>query len=249
MKVLFYLSFIASLLFVSCSGDDDSVSDPEAQIPAEEKLLETVKMGTEDIMQFTYNPDKTVNELTIPNFALLNFAYEQGNIKSITAISGGTASEYIFDYENGKISSFSLGDEVTNVTYNAAGNYYLYQNEYQEEFTIELYDNGDIKKRVVYDNVNDEILSSHYFIYDNTKMGTMSNSNAVNVHLSMIMGSFWEILGIPITKKPVKTISVTQGNIAAENTFDNQGFVKSTFLSLGQEDSLNFAFTYTQLEN
>lgn len=243
------MSVITSLLFISCSGDDDAISDPEAQIPANEKLLETVKMGTQDIMQFTYNPDKTVNELSILNFVLINFTYEQGNIKSITAISGGTASEYIFDYENGKISSFSIDDEVTNVTYNAAGNYYLYQNEYQEEFTIELYDNGDIKKRVVYDNVNDEILSSFYYVYDDTKMGTMRNSNSISVHLSMIMDSFWELYGIPIAKKPVKTISVTQGNITSENTFDNQGFVKSTFLSLGQEDSLNFAFTYTQLEN
>lgn len=249
MKILYYLSVIASLLFVSCSGDDDSVSDPEAQIPAEEKLLETVKMGSQDIMQFTYNPDKTVNELSILNFALLNFTYEQGNIKSITAITGGTASEYIFNYENGKISSFSLDDEVTDVTYNAVSNYYLYQNEYQEEFTIELYGNGDIKKRVEYDNVNDEILSSFFYVYDDTKRGTMSNSNSVSVHLSMIMDSFWEFYGIPIAKKPVKTISVTQGNITAENTFDNQGFVQSTFLSLGQEDSLNFEFNYTQLEN
>lgn len=247
MKVLFYLSVITSCLFISCSGDDDSVSDTESQIPAEEKLLETVKVGAEEIMKFKYNPDKTVNELIISNYALLNFTYQQGNIKSITAISGGTSSEYIFNYENGKISSFSLDDEVTQVTYNAAGNYYLYQNQYQEEYTIELDANGEIEKRVIYDNAQDEIISSYFYIYDLNKMGTMTNSNSISVHVSMIIDAAWEFLNIPISKYPLKTLSTAQGNIEVENTFDRQEFVKSAVLSLGQEDPLSFSYTYTQL--
>lgn len=244
-KILFFS--LLSLLIFSCSGDDDSGSDPEAQIPAEEKLLESVKIGVNEMMRFNYNPDKTVNELTITDYALLRFTYEQGNIHSITVVAGGASQEYLFTYQNGKISSFSEDDEVTQVTYNAAGNYYLYQNEYQEEYTIELDANGEIEKRVIYDNAQDEIISSYFYIYDLTKMGTMTNSNSISIHVSMIIDAAWEFLGIPISKYPLKTLSTTQGNIEVENTFDNQEFVKSAVLGLGQEEPLSFSYTYTQL--
>lgn len=245
MKSKIFLFSILSFFVLSCSSDDDSPSEP--QIPEEEKLIDNI-LSEELNYYFEYNPDKTIHSLNISNFYLFEYVYENQQISSIQLLANGQILEYFLEYDNnGKISSFSLDDEIIPVTYNAAENYYLYQKPNGDEFTLFLTDHGDAYRIIHYEEEYDETRSVVY-LYEENANGALTNSNNISIPTMLIMGDMsFSYFFFPVSKKPVQTISYEAGNVTLENQLDEQNFIKeSTITNLGAE-GIFMQYNYTQL--
>lgn len=246
MKTKILLFTILSLLIFSCKSDDENAGPPP--IPADEKLIENIQSDGLNY-QFEYNSDKTIRSLNIPQAALLlNYSYENNRIAIISLIGNGESLDYHLEYDaNGKISSFSLDDVITPVTYNAAENYYLYQKENGDEFTLHLNENHDIYKAIEYDPENEETESS-LALYDNSGKGVLTNTNNITVPTVLISGEvFFGFYLFPVSNKPIETFSITGGtNLVFENEFDEQGFIKKSIVS-SEGVEVELIYNYTQL--
>lgn len=247
MKILYYFSVVASLLIFSCANDDESPSEP--QIPENEKLVESINVGT-SFYEFEYNSDKTVKTLNIADYYLFNFSYQNGRISSTMVLVGGQVFDYFFEYnDNGKLSAFSLDDEITLITYNAEQNYYLYQKENGDEFTLFLNENEDIYRIMTYEAEYDET-ENIVMLYENSAKGTLTNTNNISIPIALIMGEVEAgYFMFPISNKPIKTISgMAFGNLSFENRFDEQGFISESSYSIpGEGGPVTIKYNYTQL--
>lgn len=235
-----YLLIFALIgLLASCSKDDDQPA-PEVVIPADEKLLGSAGSidGTSIVLE--YNADKTIKELTFGGVVAVYFNYTEGLLSSFDLLAEGELTTYNFIYDaNGKIDSFSVDDEVTDVTYNAAGNYYLYpEGEDGDEITLFLTPEEDVKKVVFYDGIEDET-STTTFIYEDSNKGPLYNSNSV---IAPLIVGFPELYFITVylTYKPIEVVGYPEGMLQLENVYDEQGFVKERIGFYGDIETFNY---------
>lgn len=226
-KHLLFFSILL-ILFAGCSKDDNT-SQEEAVIPENEKFLNIVNSGdgTETILSFEYNTDKNMSRMKLGQDGLYIFGYDNNRITSLDAYLGGTIN-FTFSYDpEGHINAFTQDDVVTQVTYNAAHNFYLYAKENGDEETIFLDDDGDAKKFVSYDKFENKTSTTTVIYEDGDKKGTLTNTNNPLL-ASCIAIPQYKILFLlyNISKKPIKTLA-GDGILDFDNTFDEQGFLKS----------------------
>lgn len=248
MKFL-YLSFsVLFLLILSCKNDDENSGPPP--IPEDEKLIETIIADGLNY-EFKYNEDKTVSSLNVSNYFIFDYAYESGRVSAISFLSAeGQYLEYILEYDNNnRISSFSVDDIVTPVVYNAGGNYYLYQKENGDEFTLFLNENGDIDKVTAYDNEYDETENVIY-LYEESGKGVLTNTNVITVPTILVLGEpFLSYYLFPVSKKPLENMAITGGGLLTfENEYDEQGFITQSIVqSALSEEPTVVIYNYMQL--
>ena len=239
------LSFLSLFLF-SCSSDNEGSGAPS--IPENEKLLESMNLFNTVNVQLTYNPDKTVETINFAGQAMFLFTYSGNQISTVEAVGTIGNGIYTLTYDNnGRISAFTLDDEVTPVVWNEANRYYLYQRENLDEVTIILKPNEDVEKILYYDDFENETTSTTHF-YEESKKGTMTNSNQIATVINLIFPS--EELAIytsSLGKRPIKTLAMPYGILTFQNTYDDQGFVSASSVTLGAEESSPITYNYTQL--
>ena len=242
-KILILFSFL--ILFTGCSKDDDSPKEEqEIEIPVNEKILNDI--GGEILLE--YNDAGNIERLKISSELLLIYGYEGEKISSLDIYGGDGSINILFQYDaNGRIDSFSEDDVITDVTYNEANNYYLYQKENGDETTLFINVYGDIYKIVEYNIELDETETSTMLYEDEIYNGTLTNTN--NPIIQTVMGfpelSFFYPL-YNISKKPVRTITGSSfGILDLENTYDSQNFLETS--TFGIEEPTTLIFNYTQL--
>lgn len=246
MKSKILLFSMLSLFMFSCSSDDESSGTPA--IPENEKLLDNMNFFNEVNIQLTYNPDKTVETINFAGQAIFMFTYTDNQINTMEVAGAVGSGIYTFTYDdNGRISTFSLDDEVTDVVWNEANRYYLYQRENLDEVTIILNQHDDIEKILYYDDLDNETKSTTHF-YEESKKGTMTNSNQIATAIELIfpeqgLSVYTSSLG----KKPIKTIALPYGILTFQNTYDDQGFVSASSVNIGAAEPSPVTFNYTQL--
>lgn len=137
IKNLIFFGFLLMLSF-GCSKDDNTSEPDETVIPASEKFLNDIKdldKGT-NILSLEYNAEKKVERIKIQEDGLLIYGYDGNKISSLDAYIGESLN-FTFSYDaEGHLSAFTQDDVVTQVTYNAAQNFYLYAKENGDEETI-----------------------------------------------------------------------------------------------------------------
>lgn len=245
MKTRFILLILLSLIVFSCNDDDDGSA--VTPIPEEEKFIETITYSNMNY-QFEYNEDKTVKSLIVSNLILFEYTYENGRMSAITLIANGQAIDYFLEYDaNDKISSFTNNGVITPVIYNAEENYYKYEKEDGNEFSLYLTENGDVYKTINYDPVQDDEEGT-VSIYENSKMGVLTNTSNIKVPSVLVLG---ENIGVfylfPVSRKPIKTLSISGGVVTFENIYDGQDFISQSILSVDEEDSDTVKYNYVQL--
>lgn len=244
MKTNLILFSLLLILFCGCSqGDDSPMEEQEIEIPANEKILNDVNGQ----FLLEYNEDGNIERLKISSQILFVYGYEGERVSSIDVYGGGDSINILFTYDvNGRIDSFSEDDVITDVFFNEANNYYLYQKENGDEVTIFLNENGDISKFVEFDNIENETETST-FLYENDEYnGTLTNTNNPILHTLMGFPDFGiSIIAYNLSKKPLQTLAGSFGIFDFENTFDEQNFLKTSTFNF--EEPTTLTFNYIQL--
>lgn len=245
MKTKILTLSLISIFIFSCKSDDENAGTQP--IPADEKLLESI-VGTEaEMFRLTYNPDKTVKTINILGFSQTHFTYENSRIASALLLGAEGNTEYIFHYDdNGILNSITEDDIVTEILYNAAGNFYIARYENLDETTLYLNQAGDIEKILIYDRSNDETTEIIY-LYDDQHKGGLANSNNFNLYMILAAktDTFFVITNLYISHRPVTAFS-GMGLANFEYEYDEQGFIKKSILvAQGEEDEV--IYNYTQL--
>ena len=246
MKTKIVLFSILSLFLFSCSGDDDNSGTP--QIPAEEKLIDYMNFDDALNVALTYNSDKTVETINFGGQALFLFTYANNQISTAEVVGTIGNGIYTFAYDDaGRISSISLDDQVIPVVWNEANRSYLFQRANLDEVTIILKENNDIGKVLYYDDYENETKSTTFF-YEESKKGTMTNSNQISIVIEMIFPNLGlEIYTGILAKKPIKSLAASQIIYTIDNSYDEQGFVSESTMSIGPNASSAITYKYTQL--
>lgn len=249
MKKQLFLIAMTTLFAFSCSKDD-SPSEPE--IPAEEKLLESVESdGILPIdLMLQYNPNKTVESISAINAILIEFEYNDEQVSSIESVQEGQLINYSFQHDpNGILTSFATDGVETLVNYNPNTRTYDYLNSDDEEVSIQITTDGDVEEFSIYDPEFQET-SSYAIQYEDSNLGAMANSNSVSLYLNIFYSdSFSGIFFYPLSKKPVKTLNTSQIILLFENDFDNQGFISQQKTADFEGNESTTTYNYFALEN
>lgn len=234
MKTKIVLFSILSLFIFSCSSDNNSGSDP--QNPQSTKLIETININGR-LFKYNFNDNKTVQSLDFSVTNSILFKYSENRISSIEY--DDKVWEFMYD-SNGKINSFSSGNDNIDVVYNSAENSYFYENNDGVKINLTLTQDGDVKKYSLLYTQTDETVIHEYF-YDNSKNGVLTNSNNIAVYLVMVT-KFYDV-GLYASKKPAQTFRSNDVPFSFENTYSEDGFLtKSIINSNGTPANIYYAY-------
>lgn len=226
-KIIILSIFIAILS--GCSKDNEP--SEENIIPADQKYLSEINNGDVTI---EYNDSKYIKRINFGISALFIYSYDDDVVKTLDFYSGGEARNLTFTHDaNGHYTSFTEGDITTQITYNAAQNFYLYRKENGDEETIFINEKGDISKLVSYDLSENQTLTTNIIFEEGDYKGTLTNTN--NPILPTLIG-FPDLYILYILYDfcyiPKRTIPTSEGLLNFDNTFDDQGFIiKSSYLT------------------
>lgn len=251
MKVLFYLSLIASLLFISCKSDDDNTPN-EPPIPLDQRYLsEITNEQGETLVKMEYHPDKTIKKIEISSF-ILRFEYnENGMVETLfMAMPGEGAANFTFEYAGNDptiITSFVGEDnEIFPVVYDAQAKTYSFQKDQYTHYTAYLNANQNIKK-IVADDVDDQYDTNYEIFYDEGKYGSLHNTNNVSVPVFLAlpeMHLFFN-LNYNLSSVPLEEIIGGQLYIFSENEYDPDNFLESAIVTsplFEQPNQLNYKY-------
>ena len=242
MKTAIKIFSLFFLILFGCSKDDNGTE--QTVIPPNKKFLNTIT--NEDgsvILSLEYNAEKNVERIKIGEEGLFIYGYEANRIISLD-IYLDESLNFTFTYDaNGHLNSFIKDDVITPVTYNASQNFYLYALENGDEETIFLDNDGDAKKFVSYDKSENKNTTTSLLYAGGDYRGSLTNTN--NPLLATgIATPYYKILFLiyNLSKKPIRTL--TGGGIMDfENTYDEQGFLKSsTFGSDSNYTTYNYNY-------
>ena len=244
MKTKIIIISLFTVIFVGCSKDD---SPEETVIPPNEKFLKTVADADGGVLlSFENNTDKNIERMKISNNILFVYGYEENLIIS-TEVYGENPSNFTFTYDvNGHLSSFTNDDVTTIVTYNAAQNYYFYKKENGDEESIFIDEDGDAKKFVSYDKSEDDTKTILVLHESGSYKGTLINTNNPLIATSVV-DSYYNLyfLVFNLSKKPIRTITI-EGLLDFVNTFDEQGFLKSSTYG-SDNNTTTYNYNYIKL--
>lgn len=243
MKTNLILFSLFIILFSACSKNDDSPKPEEEEvIPVNEKFLNDVNGE----LTIEYNDDGKIERIKISNLILIIYGYEGGNVSTVDMYGQNANLNFIFNYDaNGHIDSFSQDDIITDVTYNQANNYYLYQKENGDEVTLFMNENGDSNKIVEFDNAQDETDTTTILYEDGEYNGTLTNTNNPIMQTLMGLPEIWIYLFLyNISNQPVKTIASSYfGILDLQNTYDEQNFLETSTYQFEEPNILTFNYT------
>ncbi len=243
MKAYLIILGLFLIFFTGCSKDDESTNSEEVdEIPINEKLINDVNGE----FTFEYNDEGNIERMKMGNFFLILYGYENGNVSAVDIYGQDETLNILFNYDaNGRIDSFSQDDVITDVTYNQANNYYLYQMDNGNEVTLFMNGNGDIDKIVEFDNEQNETDTTTFLYEEGEYNGTLTNTNNPVIQTVLAVpgiGIFFSLYNI--SNQPVRTIaSPYVGILDFQNTYDEQNFLESSTYQFEEQTILNFNYT------
>lgn len=254
MKVLFYLSVIGSLLFISCKSDDDSTPN-EPHIPVDQRYLsEITSEQGETMVKMEYHPDKTIKKIDMISF-ILRFEYnENGMVETLfMAAAGEGAASFTFHYDGDDptiITSFKDADnEIFQVVYDPEAKTYSFQEDQYTYNTAYLNDDQNIKKIEV-DDVDDQYDTNYEIFYDEGKYGSLHNANNVSLPIFLASPELYLLfnLNYNLSSVPFEEIIGGQVYMYSENEFDTDNFLKSSIATSPlSEQPFRVNYKYIQL--
>ena len=244
MKTKIVILSLFAVIFVGCSKDD---SPEETEIPPNEKFLNTITNVAGGIeLSFEYNADKNVTRIKLGEEGLFIYGYDQNRIVSMDVYLGESLN-FTFTYDaNGYLNSFTKDDVITPVTYNAAQNFYLYALDNGDEETIFLDNDGDAKKFVSYDKSENKTSTTSLLYAGGNYKGTFTNTNNPLLATCIVKPTYNIVFILfNLSKKPIRTLT-GEGLLDFENTYDEQGFLKSS-TSGRDNNTTTYNYNYIKL--
>lgn len=245
MKTKILILSLISIFILSCKSDDESSGTP--QIPENQKYLEEIK-GQDLSIKLTYTPDKKVESVNLGGVTLYLFSYSGNQIQTMQYISNDSpVLLYKFNYENNRISSFTINNYHIPMKWNPADRSYFFTMDNKDEITMILNENDDLNKIHHYSYEEDKTTTTSYF-YEDSRKGGMTNSN--NVSAYMVMATYYteKVLyaGI-LSKKPVRTIFLRNMMFSFENKYDSQEFISESNITVADSAPPPITYNYKQL--
>ena len=227
-KHILFFSLI-TVLFIGCSKDDDSSGYSE--IPANEKFFNEGKNqdGTKTKFSLKYNTDKNVERLELGTYGMFVYKYDGSKIIGMDAFLKVNSS-FTFTYDDdGHIIAFTENGQTTEVFYNPELQSYLYEKANGDQETIFVDADGDPKKFVYYNKLNDASYTTTMTYDLQNKKGIFTNTN--NPMLASCIAAPSRSVyfySFSLTKKPIKSVEENDYVSEYENTYDEQGFLETS---------------------
>lgn len=251
MKIFktFFVLVLSIACLLSCSKNDDAGN---IEIPSDEKLLGSIdgSGGLNFNATVSYNPDKTVRRLNYESALLFDFDYLDNRISAIEVSANGQIRQYACAYDGqGHLASFSVGEVLTPLDHNPLTNSYQYINQNNQEITITLTQDGDVRQYLA-DDIDDNGTSSIVMTYADDKKGGISNSNLMALHLWLIIDNPAAVFYVfPFSKRPLEIASIADGGVIVfENIYDSQDFISSVSIVGPNVEANSSTFNYIALD-
>ena len=242
MKTAIKILSLFFLILLGCSKDDNSTE--EMVIPPNEKFLNTITEEDGTVaLSFEFNTDKNLERMKYADVGLFIYGYQGNQITSMDTYLGGE-EKFTFTYDaNGHLNTFTLDDVITNVTYNAAQNFYLYAKVNGDEESIFLDSDGDVKKFVSYDSSENETSTIAILYEDGDYKGSLTNTNNPVLATCLANPNYNVLFFLyNLSTKPIRTVAV-DGIFDFQNTFDEQSFIKTATTNIGNSPkTLNYNY-------
>lgn len=244
MEVRYLILIMLVPFLLCCSSDDNAGSNPEEEDPdgPQEMLYYLNRIDHEgDSYEVDLMPDHKVKKIRLTNSSY-EFEYDKQVIsRVIRTDANGVSTTTDFEHDaDGKIISFSKGAETINVEYDAGSKTYSYYDAYGLAYLYyEMNAKGDLKKFTRdYDVIIGQTDESWGYEFDETKKGSLWNSNAVTVYVYIVEPNSLDVM-LPFSKYPVSTVIHPAGNFGCENEFNEDDYITQTDVN-GQEVIFNY---------
>lgn len=236
MKTKFLLISFLSLFLYSCSSDNEF--SPEIKENPTTTLLNKVTYEEDD---YAVGIDSE-NRIKILNLVdrSYEFFYENNLVSKVIRTSENNSYTTTFTHdENGKISSFSnFISPSEKVSFSADKNLYSYSNsQLQQKYSLVVSSKGDLQEFKVVDLKNQ---TNNYwgYTFDETKKGSLWNSNSVSVYIYMIDNNSLDLM-LPFSKHPVSSVFNSLGNFNCTNQYNEDDYITKTVCA-GREVSFHY---------
>lgn len=237
MKITIITAFL-TLLFISCSSDDEStelVQEDPKTLPKRLNVLAPNQSGElVSVIEanFNYNPSKQINRIETSSFIgneNISFTYGSNGLPSkIDMLTALGTQTFDFEYNGTILSSYSVDGNQYPVLHNASNNSYSFQKN-GETVSYFLNDSNDITR---YMGVNPNGTPNLFQMeYENEKYGFLFNIN-LPLHLYIGIVSDIELFTI-LTHKPLIQISA-YSNFEYTNTFNEDDFLIESIMNVDQ---------------
>jgi len=236
MKTKFFLIGLLSLFILSCSSDDQTLTEPK-QNP-KTTLLDKVTYNGDDY-EVSFDGENRVKILNLVD-RRYEFFYENNLVSKVISTSETNSFTTIFTHnENGKITSFSNHiRQSEQVSFNDDKNLYSYSNSLlQQKYSLKINNKGDLQDFKVVDVKNQKTYSWGY-TFDEIKKGSLWNSNSVSVYIYMIDHNSLDLM-LPFSKYPVTSVFNSLGNFNCANQYNKDDYITKTVCA-GREVSFHY---------
>ena len=231
MKKTLLIFSLLTLVLIGCSKDDQ---ESESVTPANEKFFNEGKNqdGTEILFSVKYNADKNVERLEIGEYGMFSYTYDDNKISEMDAFLNVNRN-FSFTYDaDGHIIAFTENGQTTTVFYNPELQSYLYEKLNGDQETIFVDADGDPKKFVYYNKLNDAYYTTTVLYEMGNYKGIFTNTNNPMLATCIaVPGHRVFFYSKGLTKKPIKAVVENETVTEYENTYDNQGFLETSFHS------------------
>jgi len=235
MKTIFFLFSILSLFLLSCSSDNE-VSPEPTKIPTT-TLLDKVTFQGDDY-DVSLDSEKRVKILNLADRSY-EFFYENNLVSKVIRTSAGDSYTTTFTHdENGKIASFQNKNNSYDVSFHDDINLYSYSDSsLSHKYSLKINNVGDLTEFKVADLKYLKIESWGY-TFDETKKGSLWNSNAVSVYIYMIDNNSLDTM-LPFSTYPVASAFNSFGNFNSTNQYNEDGYITKS-VTFGKEVTFHY---------
>jgi hypothetical protein len=229
MKNIWILGF-STLLLLSCSNDDDG-TETETTIKKYPDSYVFTKDGESDNIKIIYNDQMQITGYA-DQYSTISFVYENGRVAKVKEGTG--VDPYTLRYTNGILSGLDHYTQSYPVIFNAQ------QNSYQ----IGDYTSFGLVGRDV-SFVSNTVDNSEKFTYDISKKGALNSLPDDSIFPVTIFANFRYYF---LSSSAITSITVSDNGTsvvyAAQNTYDSDGFLKSTVMKSGTDELFRVDYKY-----
>lgn len=229
VKNILVLSFLTFSL-LSCTNDDDDTGVESAVKKYPESFILT-KDGVSKTTHITYNDAMQITGY-VDDYSTISFVYENGRVVKVK--EGNGIDPYTMRYTNGILSGLDHYSLSYPVSYNSQ------QNSYKiGDFTSFGLSGRDI----LY--VSNTPENTETFSYDTSKKGPLYDLEGENLFMVTLFASFQYYY---LSASSIKSITVSNDQesltYSSQNTYDEDGFLKSMTLRSGSQELFKVEYNY-----
>lgn len=220
---------LSVLTLMSCSNNDD---DTVVELKKYLESFTLTQNGESTTTKISYNDKMQIIGYSEPN-SVITFNYQNDRVVEVKENS--TSIPYTLQYSNGILSGLTHYSDSYSVTYN----------NQQMSYSVDgLLTFGLKGKDIAYVNSASE---DQKFSYGYDKKGALYDLSDKDLFPVTLFSTFQYFY---LSSKPIQSITLTnngtQNIITSENTFDDEGYIKSMILRSDSEEVLRVDYMYMQ---